>query len=261
MRDAPRASIVVRTYNEGRRLRPVLEMLSQQTLQAFELIIVDNCSIDGTLSLLDDFPVSTLVSIPRDSFGHAFSTNLGVFVAHANWVVLMNGHSLATSRSWLEAALENFQDPMVAAVDGYYTAYPDGSIWERISDLREIHTLRVRRENLPITTTNAIIRRDLWLEYQFDEGLPECEDYDWALEMIARGYKTVKEPRFNVLHSHGLSLAEMRRRKRKWKSICSIIDLRKRPRTSRSVVRLKSFEELGVTVNKFSHRLWHTGSA
>jgi hypothetical protein len=39
-------------------------------------------------------------------------------------------------------------------------------------------------------------------EYNFDENLGSCEDYDWACEMLHRGYNVVCLPGFGVFHSH-----------------------------------------------------------
>ncbi len=62
-----------------------------------------------------------------------------------------------------------------------------------------------------VSTMNCIIRKSIWEEYPFDENLlklvPETrkyggEDYDWNLEMISTGYKTVLDPKFSVVHFH-----------------------------------------------------------
>jgi len=250
-------SIVVRTLNEEKHLFKVLKMLYQQTVQDFELIIVDNCSSDATLSIVAQFPFSKLVLIPRELFNHSLSLNLGVFVASYKFVVLLNGHSIPWSKFWLESGLKNFNDLTVAAIDGNYTANIDGSFWEKLFDLKQLHNIYKTRDNLPLTFTNAIIRKDLWLEYQFDENLPECEDYDWALEMIQRGYKTIKEPKFNVFHSHHLSLKEIRERENRWKKVCNLIDSKTRPSYSKSIIFQKGLSEIGVDIysyKEFKHK-------
>ena len=54
-------------------------------------------------------------------------------------------------------------------------------------------------------------------EYLFDEKLsdeiPQArkfgQDYDWATEMLARDYKIVVEPKFDVYNSHGETLSKL----------------------------------------------------
>ncbi len=225
-----KTSVVIRCKNESRTYREVLNQLFKQTLMSFELIIVDNSSTDDTLKLLGDYPVATIIHVPDEEFNHAYTCNLGVYVAKTNFVVLTNGHCLPISNTWLEDGLSNFSEDDVAAIDGNYRSGRTASKWERLGDIWQADTLNVRRENLPITTTNAIIRRDLWVEYPFDESLPECEDYDWSQEMIARGYRTIKDPRFNVYHSHNLKKKQIDDQNARWAKVCRSIDRRRRTR-------------------------------
>lgn len=47
--------------------------------------------------------------------------------------------------------------------------------------------------------------------------------------MIARGYETIKDPRFTVLHSHLLTEEEYAGRKSFWEKTRRLIDRRIRP--------------------------------
>jgi GT2 family glycosyltransferase len=82
-----------------------------------------------------------------------------------------------------------------------------------------------------LTNTNALIRRDCWDLYYFDEELSECEDYDWALEMRSRGYDIIKSGKFNVHHSHshikeGKTFQE---RQKNWDKINRQLEHKSRP--------------------------------
>jgi GT2 family glycosyltransferase len=70
--------------------------------------------------------------------------------------------------------------------------------------------------------------------YQFDESIWGCEDYDWALEMQARGYRVVAEPGFNIIHSHILlkERPNLVRTWFRWKVTTRRLDKLKRPRKS-----------------------------
>ena len=52
---APRVSVVMGAYNGERFLRPAIEGILNQTYRDFELIVVDDCSTDGTLQILEEF--------------------------------------------------------------------------------------------------------------------------------------------------------------------------------------------------------------
>ena len=53
----PTVSVVVRCYNEGDAVGPVLEVLFGQQGPSFEVVALDSGSEDGTLELLARYPV------------------------------------------------------------------------------------------------------------------------------------------------------------------------------------------------------------
>lgn len=228
--EKPKVSIVIRTKNEEKWLGKLLEKLSQQTFKDFEIIIVDNDSTDKTLEIAKKFKVNRIISIPNKEFSHPSSINLGIKNSAGKFVVLTNGHCIPMSNTWLEDGLKNFEDQKVAAIDGHYTIGPEGRLWQRIADRGYAPQMKLRLENRHVSTTNAIIRKDLWEKYYFDETLSECEDYDWSKEMIARGYKIIKDPKFNVFHYHPLTITQFLKRQFKWRHLCNLINKRKRPR-------------------------------
>ena len=246
-----KASVVIRCKNEAKQLKELLDVLFEQTEMGFELIIVDNDSTDETRTLLKKFPVATTINIPDNEFNHAISCNLGMYVARKNLVVLINGHCLPVSNTWLADGLSNFTSKKVAGIDGNYRSRRDGSKSEKLGDIWQADTLNQKSEGQTLTTTNAIIRRDLWEKYPFDESLPECEDYDWSKEVLARGFRTIKEPKFNVYHSHNLTEKQREAQNARWAKICPKIDRRKRPRKSSSKVFDKGFwKKTKITVEK-----------
>ncbi|MEM2546443.1 MAG: glycosyltransferase family A protein [Candidatus Bathyarchaeia archaeon] len=249
-------SVLIRTRDMESRFSELLQRLSHQTVQPLELIVVDNFSSKESLEKMKNFLRSAkakffknlvsikLAPIADEEFSHPFSTNVGVFIASCDFVCITNGHSLPLSNSWLENGLTHFENPNVAGVGGYFSPHEDGGIWEKIvygcwSGLNGFGGARSRGNHF--STVNCIIRKSLWKEYPFDEKIP-CiipysksfggEDYDWAVEMKARGYKVVLDPKFNVHHSHGEKLHKLVLKHVIWSRIKAEIRSLKRPRVS-----------------------------
>lgn len=234
----PLVSFVIRTKNEARWIGKILKILYQQTFKNFEVIIVDSESVDKTLEIVKKFPVR-LIQIKQKEFGHSYALNLGIKNAKGKYIGIISGHSIPISNNWLKDGLKNFKNSQVAAVSGYYSISPVGYFFPKLGRLLILPFLKIRKDFFPwMTNTNALIRKNLWKKYPFNEKLPECEDYDWGREMIARGYNVIKDPKFNVFHSHFLvGRPGFFRRLPRWKKICAMIDKRKRPR--KSFTRLK----------------------
>ena len=225
----PLVSIVIRSKNEERTIGKLFEKLKEQTYTNTEVILVDNESIDKTVEVAKKHKVNKIISVKNSEFFHPHSTNIGIKQARGEYVVLTNGHCFPMSDTWIEDGLKSFTDLQVAGIDGHYFSGSNATTWQKDQEKLWKEVKQERLEGEHISTTNAMIRNSLWQEYRFDESLPECEDYDWSQEMRSRGYKIVKDPRFNVIHDHPLTESQWEGRVKVWDKLCAMIDKRKRP--------------------------------
>jgi len=260
-------SVLIRTRDIERHFRELLLRLSRQTLQPSELIVVDNFSskskLNEMLNLLSlakkkvfsDHLQTKLVPVTDEEFSYAYSANVGIFVAERDNVCIINGHCLPLSEEWLESGMAHFKSLDVAGVGGYTLPHKYGTTWEKLAfdwGWRRLNELsRAYLKGNFFSTVNCILRKPLWEEYPFDEKMPEevpnsgkfgGEDYDWGMEMLARGYRLVVEPKFDVYHSHGETLPKLVPKYLIWRQIRKNIRSLRRPR--KSYTRLKKVKPL-----------------
>jgi len=252
-----RVSILVRTRDIERHFRELLRALSCQTLLPSELIIVDNFSSESRLDGMTDLLVSAktrlftnriqvkIVPMTDEEFSYAYSANIGISVAECDLVCITNGHCLPISDEWLESGVSHFESRDVAGVGGYARPDKQGTAWEKLAydwGWRRLNELsRFYIKDNYFSTVNCILRRSLWEEYPFDERISEKipnsgkfggEDYDWGMEMLARGHKLIVEPSFDVLHSHGETISQLVPKYLIWRRIRGKIRSLRRPRES-----------------------------
>jgi len=225
----PETSVIIRTKDEEKWIGAVLKRLFEQSYKNFEIIIVDSGSTDRTLEIIKNFNVR-LFQIKPGEFSYPFALNYGCEKAFGKkYFVFISGHSLPSSKTWLVDALKNFNDKDIMGVYGFVWALPDGSIWEKIifnkyiCKLRNVFRKRKIIKNGRMGTmgfTNAMIRRDLWDKRHFNEeyGLGG-EDGEWAEYWLKKGLKAVRDIKFSVYHSHGLSLANLIKQYKYWSSL------------------------------------------
>jgi len=259
-------SIIIRTRNIESRFVELLRRLSGQTLRPYELVVVDNFSSKVELEKMSallllvkrDFFSNLvevkLVPIVDGEFSYPYSANVGSAVAEGDLVCVTNGHSLPCSDTWLENGIVHFNDPTVAGVGGYFTPYKSGTFWEKAAynSWNWLNKLsKAYAKDTFFSTTNCVFRRSLWEKYPFDESLPHDipsagkfggEDYDWSVEMLARGYNIVVEPKFNVYHCHNETPAQLIPKYLIWRRIRMRVNSFVRPR--RSFTRLEKSEPL-----------------
>lgn len=256
-----KVSVVIRTRDKEKYFEWLLENLALQTVQASEIIVVNNYSTKQELRILENSLQEMfgnffkerktrlkLVSLSDNDFSHAYSTNLGVNAAENELVCITNAHSLPISLSWLENGMKHFDDPKIAGVSGFFIPHREGSPFGKLDMIIYFFSQKMILRQDWCSTINCIIRRSLWKIYPFNENLPKIisetrkyglEDYDWSKEMIARGFKIIVDPLFSVSHSHSEGFVEMFRNARNYfiyRRIQQKISLLDRPRNSFSKV-------------------------
>lgn len=199
----PETSIVIRTFNEEKRLGNLLRAIKEQDYKDCEIIIVDSGSNDRTLAIAREFTDSILQIENRDfTFGYAL--NMGCERASGKYIVLVSAHTLPTNNQWLGNLLAPFKNKKVAMVYGRQM----GDSESRFSERRDFQRLF---GNSPVDSNigldyannaNAAIRKELWQKYHFDEYLFGLEDIDWAKRITSAGFMVHYEPLAAIYHLH-----------------------------------------------------------
>lgn len=223
-------SIIIRTRNEEKWLETVLKKLFSQTYKNFEVVIIDSESTDSTLKIAEEYPVK-IFTIPYEKFSYPYALNYGIQKSSATrYIVVISGHSIPISETWLEDGLDNFKKyKNVIGVYGPLKPLPNTSFWDRFfmngrRFLRRLWTNKRRQVILKpgmgvLGFTNAIIRKDLWGKYNFNESYGVGgEDGEWSRYWFKRGYIVIKDEKFAVYHSHNLGLLGWYKQWQYWRS-------------------------------------------
>jgi len=115
----PLISIVIATYNRPLLLAELVESLSRQTFQDFEVIIVNDHgeSVDRVKSLYKDLDI-TIIEMGRNS-KHVLARNAGIQATKGEWIMLIDDDDLL---------VPTHIETMVKARDEYDLLYSDVEI-------------------------------------------------------------------------------------------------------------------------------------
>jgi glycosyltransferase involved in cell wall biosynthesis len=195
----PRVSVVVATRNRRTVLARALASIDAQSFRDFEVVVVDDGSIDGTADWLRaERPAVCLVAV-RTSCGAAAARNRGVERACGEIVAFLDDDD-AWRPSYLETQVAQFDAHPDTLLCSTGHVEIDGTGRVSRPDLRPVfdyadplvhllaecplHTLSI------VACRRAPLARIGW----FDETLTIVHDLDWYLRLVAGGGRREHHP-------------------------------------------------------------------
>ncbi|WP_294156557.1 glycosyltransferase [uncultured Clostridium sp.] len=120
----PKVSIIILTYNNQKYTEDCLNSIFFKTAYPnYEIIIVDNNSIDNTKSYLKDVESrqkNVKVIFNDENYGFAKGNNIGIKASDGEYIVLLNNDTIVT-RGWLTSFIKHFEDDKNLALIGPVT--------------------------------------------------------------------------------------------------------------------------------------------
>jgi len=208
-------SLIIRTHNEEKWIGECLRGVIKQTLDDFEIVLVDNLSTDKTVEkALNIYPNLEVVQI--DDYLPGRALNQGVRAASGDFFVCLSAHCIPVDRTWLASLRRNFQEfDDVAGVYGRQIPIESSDPVDKRDLLRTFGPeKRIQTQDTFFHNANSMVRRAIWEEHPFDEEVTNIEDQIWANEIFYAGYRIVYEPEAAVFHHHGINQGNDRTRTR-----------------------------------------------
>ncbi|MEU6641406.1 glycosyltransferase [Saccharomonospora sp. NPDC046836] len=217
----PIVSVVIPTYGNWPYTRRCLESIEiHLPATPFEIIVVDDASVDDSAERVAQCPGVRLVRAPRN-LGFVGACNLGAEHARGDLIMFLNNDT-EVRPGWLDRLVETFDSSHGVGLAGAKLVYPDGRlqecggiIWrdgtgwnygrgQNADDPR----YRTVRDVDYCSGAALLVRRDLFEQIGgFDTRYAPAyyEDTDLAFAVRAAGYRTVVQPESVVVHHEGVS--------------------------------------------------------
>jgi glycosyltransferase involved in cell wall biosynthesis len=193
-------SVIIRARDEAEDLRRCLEALSgQEGVGEVETIYVDTGSVDHTRQVVVALGTQAIWSPREAAFSFGDALNLGAENAHGDVLVALSAHVILPDSGWLARVVAALADPRVACVGGDVYG-PDGERLTAVLD--QDASLARRRPEWGYANGAGAFRATLWRQRPFRGDLPGCEDKEWALHWLERGYVCRIDPALAVGHDH-----------------------------------------------------------
>ena len=208
-------SVVIPNFNGIAFLDSVLASLEGQTLNNFEVILVDNGSTDGSCSFVTaNYPWVHLIEL-SENFGFCGAVNAGIRAAKASYVLLLNNDT---------EVKEDFVEEMLAAIRRHKNAFSCGARMvqyhdrDKLDDVgnyycalgwsfargrgKDIHAYETEDRIFSACAGAAIYRKKILekIGYFDEEHFAYLEDTDIGYRARIYGYENWYAPKAIVYH-------------------------------------------------------------
>lgn len=222
-----KATVVIPNLNGAGWLRDSIESVYAQTMQDFELIVIDNASTDESLAIARSYqgrPGYTLIENDHNT-GFSYAVNQGIRRARGEYVALFNNDAFAEPE-WLAELIRTADaDPRIFAVSSLMIRHFERELADDAGDYVTLlgfackrgDGLKASRYQKPCRTFSACGGAALYRKSILDEiGLFDenffayYEDVDISWRANNRGYRNVFCPAAKCYHICGATTGAVR---------------------------------------------------
>lgn len=193
-----KVSLIITTYNEAESISDWCKSLLMQTVQPDEVIIVDSCSTDSTVDIINKkfsnapFGLKIIVQKCNISMGRNIAINNA---EHENIAITDAGVTLVNN--WLELMLRNLESENIVA--GYYTFAGDRAFQKAYKSLFYKSSDEVDSDNFLPSSRSLALKKTCWRSVGgYDEKFEIGEDTDFDLKLKEEGYNIKFVPEASV---------------------------------------------------------------
>ena len=227
-------SVIIPVYNGEKFLRDAIESILAQTYPDFELLVIDDASIDGSLELIRSYddPRMRILENPVN-LGLSGVRNRGIKEARGEYIAFLDCDDISLPTR-LEKQVRLFEtNPEVGLCGTWTRTFGDtvSSEW-RYPAHSDILRCRMIFDN-PFATSSVMLRSEVLarIRTHFDTRFPPAEDYElW--ERISKKYRVANIPEvLNLYRIHDRQTSSSQKEKQRsavWR------------------IQLRQLEELGI---------------
>lgn len=201
----PIVTVIIPTYNRAETIQRAIDSILRQTVKKIELIIVDDCSSDNTVQIINTYQDKRIKLI-------CFSQNCGANAARNAGIVAANGEYIAFQDSddeWvedkLEVQLKYMNETGKKVCYCAYTLFQGNKkkIKPDYYDKKEMYEEKIvdilRQKNV-ISTQTLIIHKEIVEKIgMFDETMQRLQDYEFVIRICQHyEFAYINRPLVNV---------------------------------------------------------------
>lgn len=189
----PKVSVIMPLYNAEKYVKKAIDSILEQTFSNFELILIDDCSMDKTMDIVMKINDPRIVILNNaQNRGIAFSRNRGIENSKGQYIAFMDDDDLtASDRLEKEVKfLDNNKD--IDVVGGRFCIIDENDSIVQIMGEPLVNPHFIRASLMffdPIGNGSTMFRKELIMknDIRFQEGCLGMEDYRFWIDCSLHG--------------------------------------------------------------------------
>lgn len=188
----PIVSIVMSVYNAEKHLSLAIESILNQSFSNFELIIIEDCSTDESLSIIKKYQAkdSRVFVIKKDKNkgfkGFVENLNLGIETARGIYIARMDADDISNIdrlKNQVEY-LDNHPECFLVGSSAVHIDENGKKIGAFLSETNDKKLMNLLKKRNTIYHPTIMFRKELGLHYR--DKMNGCEDYDFYLRLLSK---------------------------------------------------------------------------
>lgn len=186
---APLVSVVIPTFNRKKKVPTAVRSVLEQTFTDRELIVVDDCSTDGTADCLQQEFGNQLVLLSQQNLGVSAARNLGAKFSNGEFIAFLDSDDF-----WHKDKLkrqmvfhQQNQTLKISQTQEIWIRRGQRVNWKKKHQKKAGYIFPECLQLCVITPSSVLLTSELFREFGgFDENMCVCEDYDFWLRIAAK---------------------------------------------------------------------------
>lgn len=178
-------SIIIPLYNQAKKLEKCLQSIKKQTYNNYEIIIVNDRSIDHLSKIFKqakkDFGINIEYIHNSVNHGAPYSRNKGLRRSKGEFLLFCDA-DVVLKEDALKIMLEELKSHPEASF-----VYPSHRYGKKLFKLWPFDPEKLKQ--MPYIHSTALVRREHLPHPAWDESLRRLQDWDLWLTMLEKGYK------------------------------------------------------------------------
>ncbi len=189
--EEPFFSVIIPTYNRAHSLTSAIKSILNQTFKNFEIIIIDDASIDNTeevVKLINDTRIHYLKNeVNRE---RCLSRNLGIDNAKGKYVCFLDSddYHLPNHLEVIYSEIQSLQNPIAFLFTNSCNEDSNGKRSERCCPDFENFNSYTYFLHYTVNPQRWAVHKTIFEKINFDNEILICEDMDTSLRILAAGY-------------------------------------------------------------------------